>query len=673
MTNRSISVLSLVVLYTSFVNGKTTCKQLLVQEWHPQPSLYVVNWTLTENICVDFYRECWALDTNVKMNTLDFQVIPQICPLQIQFGDILVISTESSLQSLELNLMNASEALFIDCLQNTMIEDQLLFDYKLKGMQTVNSQWLDVGTHYFISVVTSGPSLCQLGLRLNVTVKQQFCQETLGVEFCSGHGKCLSNIWNKSYSCQCQTPYSGKYCEELDVCYYKPCKNNGSCISRRGEWNKHGYECICNPPFTGRNCSEIIGRCQAHICFHGNCSNIIANSFICECDEEFSGPFCEDSIKPYDSWSCWKEGIYQNSTSFCKFEYPEEFLNQNCEFDTSECSSIATWNGTNCINSSNDVMCICSPMMTGKFCKIIEMPHESFPEKNNITCSTHEEDWHCSCIPGITGKIGEKVIDHCRLLSINCLDERWRFSIIGGFEYTCILWYTKNSSSCVKNIHLIHHSCCYCGVTCNDICGAKVLPQFDYVCQLESAVYEGEKFQVAIVAYFSLADNCVGNGTDMNTLEDISHVCCFPYEGIIQSCTDGCSILAEEESQSYWCICGLGWAVTLHLENTTDYPANRCQHEAQCKDEINITRFRVVNDEYWVGNQSSPEHRLFPAHLHNCNCSCLQRYGRNNSGTEYYKSVPCKTGATSIHLSGYFFCKCVSGFAGKYFQTNQIF
>ncbi|KAL4679641.1 hypothetical protein H8959_009291 [Pygathrix nigripes] len=37
------------------------------------------------------------------------------------------------------------------------------------------------------------------------------------------------------------------------------------------------------------NCSEIIGQCQPHICFHGNCSNITSNNFICECDEQFSG------------------------------------------------------------------------------------------------------------------------------------------------------------------------------------------------------------------------------------------------------------------------------------------------------------------------------------------------------------------------------------------------
>ncbi|XP_008582371.1 PREDICTED: protein eyes shut homolog, partial [Galeopterus variegatus] len=289
MIIKSIILLTLVVFYSPFINGNPKCKRRLVEEWHPQPSSHVVNWTLTENICTDIYRDCWLLDVNTKMNTSGNRVVPQICPLQIQLGDILVISSEPSLPSPEINIMNVSEASFIDCLQNTTNEDQLLFGCKLKGMHTVNPKWLSVGTHYFITVMASGPLFCQLGLRLNVTVKQQFCQESPSSEFCSGHGKCLSEVWNKIYSCHCQPPFSGKYCQEFDACSYEQCKNNGSCINKREKWHKQGYECICCPPCTGRDYSEIIGQCQLNICFHGNYSNITANSFLCEHEGHFSG------------------------------------------------------------------------------------------------------------------------------------------------------------------------------------------------------------------------------------------------------------------------------------------------------------------------------------------------------------------------------------------------
>ncbi|KAM8938265.1 protein eyes shut homolog [Lycaon pictus] len=594
MINKSIMLLSLVVLHSTFINGKTTCKWQFVEEWHTQPLSYVVNWTLTGNICMDFYGDCWFGDVNTKMNTSGNQVVPQICPLQIQLGDILVISSEPSLQSPEINLMNVSKASFIDCLQNTTTEDQLLFGCKLKGMHTVNSQWLSVGTHYFITVTASGPSLCHLGLRLNVTVKEQFCQESLSSEFCSGHGKCLTEVWSKTYNCHCQPPFSGKYCQELDACFYKPCENNGICINKRGKWNKQGYECICHQPFTGINCSEIIDQCQSHICFHGNYGNITTNNFICECDEPFSGSFREETMESYVSQSCWKVEIWRNKSPAYICECPKGFFHQNCETNVNECSLKPCQNDADCIHVPNGTMYICSAIFTGKLCKRqLQTPRESFPHKKNTTCMKYENDYHCSCLPGFAGKNCEKVIDHCRLLSINCLDEEWCFSISGGFRM----------------------------------------------------------------------------------------------------CAKECSCLSEEDNKRYWCRCIPRWLGKMSLENTTDYEESGCQHEILYKDEINksrviliqynwlkqlafsrcsisfvyMDRFYMLSVEDCLENQNTSVYDLCFVHLHNCNCSCLQIYERNicEIETEDCKSVPCKNEATSIYLSGYFFCKCLPGFTGK--------
>ncbi|XP_008047860.1 protein eyes shut homolog, partial [Carlito syrichta] len=483
MTDKSIIILSLVVLYSPFINGITTCRQKSVEEWHPQHLSYVVNWTLTENVCMDFYKDCWIMGKNTKTDTSGNQVIPQICPLQIQLGDILIISSEPSLQTPEINLMNVSETSFIDCEQNTTTEDQLLFGCKLKGMHTVNSRWLSAGTHYFITVMASGPSLCQLGLRLNVTVKQQFCQESLSSEFCSGHGKCLSEVWSKTYSCHCQPPFSGKYCQELDACSYKPCKNNANCINKEGKWDKQEYECVCDPPFTGIHCSEIIGQCQPHVCFHRNCSNMTTDRFICECNERFSGPFCEESTKCVFQ-SCWKGRICQNSSSVYSCEYSEGFFSQNCEPNVNECSSGLCPNGTDCFKTPNDVMCICSLVFADKLCKRIQTSRETFPWKKNTTCMKYEKDYHYSCMPGFPGKNCEKVIDHCRLLSVNCLNEGWCFNIIGRIRYVCTPRSTKHPCWFVRNIYLIHQYSSDCGDTCHDICQGKVPSQFEYLLQL---------------------------------------------------------------------------------------------------------------------------------------------------------------------------------------------
>lgn len=87
--------------------------------------MYVVNWILKEDICLNFYGNCWLGNINTKVNNSGNQFVSQICPLQIQIGDFLVISSEPSLQYPE--IMNISEASFTDCLQNITTEDQLCF------------------------------------------------------------------------------------------------------------------------------------------------------------------------------------------------------------------------------------------------------------------------------------------------------------------------------------------------------------------------------------------------------------------------------------------------------------------------------------------------------------------------------------------------------------------
>ncbi|KAM8777471.1 protein eyes shut homolog [Rhynchonycteris naso] len=526
MTNKSIMLLSLVVLHSMFINGKTKCKRKLMEEWRTQSSSYTVKWTLRENICLNVCGDCWFENINTKMCTSGNQAVPQICPLQIQLGDILVISSEPSLQFPEINLMNVSEASFTACLQNTTTEEQLLFGCKLKGMHTVNSQWLSVGTHYFITVMASGPSLCHLGLRLNVTVKEQFCQENQSSEYCSGHGKCLTEVWSKTYNCHCEPPFSGKYCQELDACSYKPCKNNGSCINKGEMWNNEGYECICHRPFIGLNCSDIIGQTEPHICFHGNCTNITANSFICEFDEPFSGPFCEESTERCVSWSGWKRGICQNESSAYISKCPEGFLKQNCEIDANKNSPLSCQNHDDCINMLNVTKCICSPIFKSKLCKRLQTPCDSLPCKNNATYMNFEKDNYCSCMPRFTGENCEEVIHHCRLLSINCLNEGSCCNIIGRFGYVCTPGCTRYSCWLLKNIFLIHLYPCYCGSISHDIYQAKVphSTQFKYVWQLGFTVAEDEKCDVTVDAYFFLAENWTDDAVYVNKSEDLGYL-----------------------------------------------------------------------------------------------------------------------------------------------------
>uniref|UniRef100_A0A6I8P8I5 EGF-like domain-containing protein n=1 Tax=Ornithorhynchus anatinus TaxID=9258 RepID=A0A6I8P8I5_ORNAN len=235
-------------------SGQMRCKQQMILEWNLYPKTVTVKWILTENICTYFYRDCWWIEAKSKGSTLgneDFRV-PQICPLQLQLGDSLFISSEPSFQSHGINLMNVSKEDFNNCSPNSNAHSQIIFGCNLRGIHQVNSQWLGVGSHYFVTVQSGGPSLCNFGLRLNITVKAQSCQESPNGLFCSGHGRCLSWLWDEDYACHCLSPYSGKFCQEFDPCFHKPCHNHGVCMKKKEGFKKDSYECSCLHQFAGK-------------------------------------------------------------------------------------------------------------------------------------------------------------------------------------------------------------------------------------------------------------------------------------------------------------------------------------------------------------------------------------------------------------------------------------
>ncbi|XP_013920813.1 PREDICTED: protein eyes shut homolog [Thamnophis sirtalis] len=255
MKLQSFVVTIALLLQLSMVGGQTLCNRSLVSEWKTQPTVHTVKWSLSQDICSSFFTECWNIDPYHGSSTAGNVPLrlSQICPLQLQLGDLLFVSPEPSFQSYGMNLANVSLEGFIRCPQPRDVHrHQLLFDHGLSGMRQIAPKWLGVGTHYFAEVPIRGPLLCHFGLRLNVTVKSQACQKFSNSTFCSGHGKCLSRIWDGAYHCHCSHPYSGQFCQEIDKCSSKPCHNSGSCISRKSQREdvEDSYECICPASFT---------------------------------------------------------------------------------------------------------------------------------------------------------------------------------------------------------------------------------------------------------------------------------------------------------------------------------------------------------------------------------------------------------------------------------------
>ncbi|KAM6086450.1 protein eyes shut homolog [Theristicus caerulescens] len=434
MTTKSAVLMLVCFLQLCVVNGQVICERQMTAEWRVEPKPSVIKWTPRENVCSDFYTECWNMNKSITEEISEEQnlSIPQICPLQLQLGDSLFISSEPSFQSYGMNLVNVSKEEFINCPKAVFLQEQLIFVCQIRGLHQVDPNWLGVGTHYFAELHKRGPLLCNMGLRVNITVKQQFCQQSPNAPLCSGHGKCLSHVWEKAYNCHCFSRYSGRFCQDFDMCSTKPCHNNASC-TKKSELSGDSYECTCPPKFSGKNCTEIVGQCQPHTCFNGYCSNVTPNTFICECDKGFTGPLCEEPSDPCASQPCLNGGICQYNQSGYVCNCPAGFLGHSCETDINECSSSPCQNRGTCINLPNDVACICLPIFTGKFCERVLNPCELLPCLNNATCVAQQQNYNCRCMPGFTGKNCEEVIDYCRLLSINCLNEGLCLNIIGGF------------------------------------------------------------------------------------------------------------------------------------------------------------------------------------------------------------------------------------------------
>ncbi|KAK2544844.1 Eys [Columba livia] len=392
----------------------------MTAEWRVEPKPTVIKWTLRENICSDFYTECWNVNKTITGGISEEQnlIIPQICPLQLQLGDSLFISSEPSFQSYGMNLVNISREEFINCPKTDVLQEQMIFVCQIRGLHQVDPNWLGVGTHYFAELHKRGPLLCNMGLRLNITVKQQFCQQSPNAPLCSGHGKCLSHVWEKAYNCHCFSQYSGRFCQKFDMCSTKPCHNNASC-TEKSELSGDSYECTCPPQFSGKNCTEIVGQCQSHTCFNGNCSNVSPNTFLCECDKDFAGPFCEEPGDPCASHPCVNGGICQYKQSGYVCDCPTGFLGHNCEIDINECSSMPCQN-------------------RGKFCEVQIENCDSNSCKNGGTCVDYEDHFKCNCPIGFEGERCELDIDACLFYNISCAPGGLCVDKSHGFNYTCL-------------------------------------------------------------------------------------------------------------------------------------------------------------------------------------------------------------------------------------------
>lgn len=242
-------ILILVTIHT--IECPTVCNNQASLEWHPKQHVIRMNWTLMGNICGGL-SECWGPWRELE-SARPFPSFPQICPLQLQSGDKLVMSADESLKSYGIRLRNVSEANFENCSLPGDHADQFLSPRNVNQSELVETKWLNPGHHYFIALHDADPQLCKLGLRLNVSVRVQLCQASPLLRLCSGNGVCQAGPEDSVYTCRCYHRYSGMFCEKSDPCLENPCKNKGVCLSNgSADPNHRTYKCLCPPHFTGK-------------------------------------------------------------------------------------------------------------------------------------------------------------------------------------------------------------------------------------------------------------------------------------------------------------------------------------------------------------------------------------------------------------------------------------
>ncbi|XP_034464842.1 protein eyes shut homolog isoform X2 [Hippoglossus hippoglossus] len=690
------------------IHCRTVCSQASLK-WHLKQQTVQMNWTLIGNICRNM-SECWD---DPRGHLLSF---PQICPLQLQHGDKLLMSADESLKSYGIRLLNVSKHNFESCSANGLKEDQFLFPRNINESLQVEAKWLVPGRHFFIALHEGDAQLCRLGLRLNVSVKPQLCQASPLLRLCSGNGICQTDLWEGAYHCRCHQHYSGRFCEKFDACLDNPCRNKGVCLSNgSADPNHRTYKCLCPPHFTGLNCSEVVGKenCD-RICESGRCVQGSATSFKCICDSGVSGPPCE--TRTCHPNPCRNGGLCEESPEGFACRCPEGFWGLYCDSGADlDCMSYACREEHICAAGERASECVCADGNVDAACRRQRSPCSPSPCLHNATCVSRGSHYVCRCLRGFSGKNCDEVIDYCGLLNINCLNEGLCLSVIDGYQCVCALGWIGEFCQYVGDACLIRPNSCLNGATCITTSQPSSPPEYTckcppgftgttcetefnecdsspcqhngtcshllghYECQCPTG-FLGKNCEVDIDAC-ALPDNTCPPTTQCLDLPDgLEYTCRVPCPQNLQPCANGGRCVLNEAA-SYTCICMAGWSGQSCHINVNDCARHWCQNGATCVDEIDGYRclcprgytgvYCEEDIDYCVGHRCS-EHGVCLDRRHNFTCRCTLGFEGSlcELETNECNSFPCASGATCVDLISGYQCHCPPGFEGRACSEN---
>ena len=277
--------------------------------WHNNSETVNVGWGYNQPLCSTM-NSCFGMSTK-NYDYIDVQ----LKPIQLQPNDTLIFHTDvdASLYNNQyvphiIPMGTSSLDAFTTC-NTTNAFPFSNYSWAGPGQLKINASFLHLGTQYFIANVNS-LYRCEFGLRLNVTIKENQCFDSLspGTEMCHGHGKCYTDFNKKAYECSCCEGYTGKYCENEDPCYMNPCKNKGICSIIKDTAGKTTFRCSCNQGFFGFDCSKTIDICESKPCLNSGVCVSNGSNFSCQCKNGYYGERCQDTNDQCASNPCQNSG-----------------------------------------------------------------------------------------------------------------------------------------------------------------------------------------------------------------------------------------------------------------------------------------------------------------------------------------------------------------------------
>jgi hypothetical protein len=216
------------------------------------------------------------------------------------------------------------------------------------------------------------------------------------------NGTCVNG--ENSFSCACDTGYSGEFCEtNVDDCVGVVCLNGAICQDSIDK-----YECLCPPSYFGKLCGSLNDACASNVCVNGaECVADDASTpgYACECPEGFVGDFCGTDVNECATSPCLNGGTCEDLVGRYSCLCVDGWEGEQCQLNPDDCFSVTEpcKNGARCMDRVGGFKCACLLGWSGTECTVDVDECLSFPCENGATCAQGLRSFECSCVDEFEG------------------------------------------------------------------------------------------------------------------------------------------------------------------------------------------------------------------------------------------------------------------------------